>query len=181
MTEVEIRPALPSEATALAALAAATFPLACPEGTKEADIAHFIANNLTAAHFDAYLTDPQAHVIVAASGNENDAELLGYTLGLGGVDAQPNPENLITGSPTWYLSKLYALPAAHGSGIAHKLVSAMAQYVKGRGAQSLWLATNVDNERARRFYHKYGFIQRGTKIFMVGAGAHHDFTFELMV
>lgn len=177
MTELTIRPALPAEAEALGELAAATFPLACPPGTEAHDIADFIATNLTPAHFAKHLSDPLAHITVATDGTT----LLGYSLVLGGEVALPDPGNKITGSPTWYLSKLYARQEAHGSGIAAKLVGAAATFVKENGGQSMWLATNVHNHRAVKFYRKHGFIQRGEKIFMVGAGAHHDYTFELML
>lgn len=177
MTTITIRAALPTEAQALGELAAATFPLACPEGTLAHDIADFIATNLTPAHFAKHLNDPLAHVTVA----DNGTELLGYSLVLGGEVALPDPGNKIVGSPTWYLSKLYARQSAHGTGIASKLVDSAAAFVQQSGGQSMWLATNVGNDRAVKFYRKYGFTQRGEKIFMVGAGAHHDYTFELML
>lgn len=177
MTAITIRPALQTEADALGELAAATFPLACPEGTLPHDIADFIATNLTPAHFAKHLSDPLAHITVA----DNGTELLGYSLVLGGQVALPEPTANITGAPTWYLSKLYAQPAAHGTGIAGRLVDAAAAFVQAAGGQSMWLATNENNARAVKFYRKHGFIQRGEKIFMVGAGAHHDYTFELML
>lgn len=63
---VSVRLAHPHEAAALADLAARTFPLANPPGADPANIAAFIANNLTAAHFAAYAAHPNARLIVAA-------------------------------------------------------------------------------------------------------------------
>lgn len=175
MNAIVIRSAHSFEAQSLAALAGATFPLACPEGTLEEDISHFIAHELNATRFAQYLQSPDAIVLVATDGDS----LIGYALALGGPSSQPVPANLITGSPTWYLSKLYVLERGHGTGISSRLVDAVAALIKERGVPTLWVATNMYNDRAIKFYLKYGFTQRGTKEFMVGAESHHDYTFEL--
>ena len=175
MSAITVRAARLEEASALGVLAALTFPLACPEGTDPGDIADFIANNLTPAHFTGYLSDPDASVLVAESG----AELLGYSLTFAGPAAATGPEYKIAGSPSHYLSKLYVSARAHGSGVARELLAATAAAAKDRGAQSLWLATNVNNARATRFYLKNGFLQRGDKLMIVGAETNRDHTFEL--
>ena len=62
---VRIRPADHSDAAALAALAAVTFPLACPPTTTPESIADFISRNLTAERFAEYLADPTRTLFVA--------------------------------------------------------------------------------------------------------------------
>src|SRR5439155_12526091 len=55
---VTVRRAVPSDAAALAEVAAVTFALACPPSTKPEAIADFIATTLSEASFAAYLADP---------------------------------------------------------------------------------------------------------------------------
>ena len=45
---------------------------------------------------------------------------------------------------------------------------------KRRGARQLYLTVYVDNQRARRFYDRYGFEAVGRYDFMVGSQADED-------
>lgn len=42
----------------------------------------------------------------------------------------------------------------------------------------MWLGTNEENARARRFYAKHGFEPVGTKRFRLGDRYEHDVVFE---
>jgi ribosomal protein S18 acetylase RimI-like enzyme len=44
-----------------------------------------------------------------------------------------------------------------------------------RGARSVWLGVNQKNQRAQRFYAKYGFRFNGTRTFQVGARREDDY------
>ena len=68
---LHVRAAAPDDAAALAALAALTFPLACPPGTDAADIREFVRGNLTAAHLAAHVADATC-----------DVGLIGYEMAL---------------------------------------------------------------------------------------------------
>ena len=59
-----IRPATADDAGALAALAAVTFPLACPPSASPEDITSHLANTLSERHFRMYLGDPDVTVLV---------------------------------------------------------------------------------------------------------------------
>jgi ribosomal protein S18 acetylase RimI-like enzyme len=50
---------------------------------------------------------------------------------------------------------------------------------RAAGTRSIWLATNVANARARRFYVKRGFEPRGNRTFDVGGVANTDVVYEL--
>ena len=61
------------DAVELAAVAARTFPLACPPSVAPDDIASFIDANLSNARFADYLTDPQRLILTTNDDDESPA------------------------------------------------------------------------------------------------------------
>lgn len=171
-----IRPAVPVDAAALAAVAAVTFPLACPPHTTEEAKADFIAMHLSEASFDGYLADPDRDLFVAEDGG-----VLGYTMLVAGDPTDADVAAAITTRPTIELSKVYVLPDVHGGGVAPALVAASIEAARARGAAAVWLGVNQENGRANRFYEKTGFVQVGTKRFLVGGRYEDDFVRELVL
>ena len=172
---MHIRPATPDDAALLHELAAATFPLACPPDTLPASIESFIATNLSVDSFTAYLSDPARLLFVG----EIDAVASGYTMVVFGEPGDADVAASVTARPTAELSKCYALPAAHGTGLAAALVGASEEAARDRGARSVWLGVNQQNARANRFYEKQGFARVGTKRFLVGERYEDDFVRSL--
>lgn len=168
---LSIRQATPADAAGLHALAAATFPLACPPGSSPASIAAFIAEHLSEARFAEYLADPAVRILVAG-------DFDGYALLKAGEPADADVAAALTTRPTVELSKLYVLPAGHGAGIAVALVDAVLEQAAGLGAAAVWLGVNQQNARANAFYERVGFAVVGTKRFTVGDEIHDDFTRE---
>ena len=168
---MHIRPATPDDAALLHELAAATFPLACPPDTLPASIESFIATNLSVDSFTAYLSDPARLLFVG----EIDGVASGYTMVVFGEPGDADVAASVTARPTAELSKCYALPSTHGTGLAAALVTASVQAARDRGARSVWLGVNQQNARANRFYEKQGFVQVGTKRFLVGERYEDDF------
>lgn len=172
---MHIRPAIADDAARLHELAAATFPLACPPATTEASIADFIAAHLSERSFAGYLADPMRVLFIG----EADGEAAGYTMVVEGEPTDPDVAAAVAVRPTAELSKCYALPSAHGTGLAAALVAASVDAAVERGAHSVWLGVNNENARARRFYEKCGFTVVGTKKFLVGDRYEDDFVLEL--
>ena len=71
----------------LAAVAARTFPLACPPSTPADNIASFIDTNLTATRFAEYLADPRHAVLTA----RHDDRIVGYAMLIRGDPDDPVP------------------------------------------------------------------------------------------
>lgn len=162
---------------ALARLAAETFPLACPPGTNPEDIADFIATQLNEQEFAVHVATPTRVVLVHEA---EDGAPDGYVLIFGADEVVPEAGFGVTGARSAYLSKFYVLPSSHGGSVAAPLMEASKEAAAVLlGADSIWLATNVANIRARRFYLKHGFGIVGSKTMQVGSVLMSDDVFEL--
>lgn len=170
---VSIRHGEPSDAAQLSALAARTFPEACPPVLPRAAIDAFIAAELGTDMFEAMLADSTRHRILVA---QIDAHLVGYTLTIVGQGAIL-PELVCPGrveADAAYLSKCYVDAPWRGSGIADVLVEAAASDAAHRGHAFLALGTNRANKKAQAFYKRHGFRRRSTRTFDVGGVLNHD-------
>ena len=76
--------------------------------------------------------------------------------------------------PALLLDQLYILKEHHGTGIAHALMDWAIEEARRRDAEELYLTVYIDNDRARRFYDRYGFEDVGRYAFMVGEQADED-------
>jgi ribosomal protein S18 acetylase RimI-like enzyme len=146
----------------LAAVAARTFPLACPPSTPADNIASFIDTNLSATRFAEYLADPRRAVLTA----RHDDRIVGYAMLIRGDPDDPDAAEL---------SKLYVLPDYHGSGVATALMDTTLATAAEWGMRCVWLGVNQENRRAQRFYLKSGFKVSGTRTFRVGARRENDY------
>jgi len=174
---VDIVTAHTGDRWALAAVAAATFPMACPPSASPVDIASFISANLSAECFDEYLGDPARIVLGAA----DTGRLIGYAMLIrGGVDGPDVPgstphRRAAEVSQMVELSKMYVLPAYHRTGAAAALIRSGIGWARDIGAATVWLGVNQNNQRAQRFYRKHGFEVCGTRTFRLGAALENDF------
>ena len=171
---MNVRSARITDATGLGELAKVTFPLACPPGSAPEAIADHIARNLTSARFAEYLADDTRSILVA----EDEGELCGYTMLIGGEPRDADVAAALSIRPTIELSKVYVLAGSHGKGVSAPLMAGTLDEARARGAVGIWLGVNQLNGRAQRFYEKSGFRVVGEKTFALGSETHHDFTME---
>lgn len=174
--EAMIRPARPGDAAALAALAAVTFPLACPPGAPLGDIAAYLKDNLSERNFAQYMADPARQLFVAQEvATSGQGQLLAYSMM---VDAPPSDTDVaavVTESNAVEFSKCYAHPKVHGQGISTRLMEASLDWIWRQGSRATWLGVNAENRRAQAFYQKHGFAVVGTKSFHLGTRVEHDY------
>lgn len=161
----------PADLNELAAVAAATFPLACPPGVSAENIDAFIAANLSAEAFAGYLDDADRVVLVA----RDDTRILGYAMLIRGVPEDTAVQRAVPLRPAVEISKMYALPDVHGAGVSAALMAASLQHCAHLGAASVWLGVNQENQRAQRFYAKSDFRVSGTKTFRLGDCVENDY------
>jgi GNAT superfamily N-acetyltransferase len=155
----------------LAALAALTFPLACPASVSADNIAAFIDENLSERRFRDYLADPDRLVLAA----REDERMVGYVMLIRGVPDDDDVARAVALRPAIELSKMYVAPDSHGTGVSAAMMSAALLWARDLGAQAMWLGVNQQNRRAQRFYGKHGFTISGTKTFRLGAGVENDY------
>lgn len=159
------------DAAELAAVAAATFPLACPPTVDAKDIAAHIADHLSAERFADFVTDPNRIVLAA----REDGRIVGYAMLIRGVGDDPDIAAAVRPRPAVELSKMYALPTHHSGGAAAALMRSGITWAADCGAAAVWLGVNRNNERAQRFYRKHGFEVTGHRRFRLGRGTEEDF------
>jgi GNAT superfamily N-acetyltransferase len=168
----------PTLAADVAAIAAATFPLACPPHSRPQDIEGFIAANLTPAEFEAHIAHPDSEVFVVRSAP--DGPIIGYSLVHHRPPADPGVAAVVT-EPSSEISKVYVAPGhhAHRTGVAasasRALMAAAIDSARAHGSTVAWLGCNEENARALRFYEKSGFIRAGTKTFDLNGTIEHDY------
>ena len=163
------------DAAGLADLAALTFPLACPPSLDREAVAAFISSNLSTESFQQYLAD-RSHRVIA--GVDDDRKIRAYALLVRGTAMDEDCAPMIRARPTIGISKFYLDPTLHGSGEATRMLDAVIEVAESEAARSLWLATNIANARARGFYTRTGFIERGERDFLVGGVPNRDVVFE---
>lgn len=156
----------------LAAVAARTFPLACPPSIALTNVASFIDTNLSAARFAEYLADPHRVILTAQHGER----IVGYAMVVDGVGDDPDVARAVDIRPAAELSKMYVLPDFHGGGVSAALMEHSVAAVADWRVRCMWLGVNQENVRAQRFYTKHGFRISGNRTFQVGDDLReHDY------
>lgn len=167
----------PTDIEELAAVAARTFPLACPPSAVPQNIVAFIDAHLSAERFAEYLADEDRVVLAAYQ----DGRIVGYCMLIRGVPDDADVRRAVTLRPALELSKMYVLPDSHGGEASNMLMRAVLNRAASTGAKSVWLGVNQQNRRAQRFYAKHGFTINGTKTFRLGSGVENDFVMVRVV
>ncbi|MFC0315319.1 GNAT family N-acetyltransferase [Gordonia phosphorivorans] len=167
----------PTMADEIAAVAAATFPLACPPHITAENIAVHIAKNLNAERFAEWIGDDDHDVIAATEGP--DGPVLGYTLLVHRPPTADDVRAVVPGDEITEISKMYVLPDHHGPRStgrpAHLLMHAALAAARARGSALVWLGVNSGNERAQRYYAKMGFTVAGPRTFDMNGTLEHDY------
>jgi ribosomal protein S18 acetylase RimI-like enzyme len=157
------RNATPADAAALDRIFDTTFVETFGHLYQPADLEAFLSG-YGISDWEAHLGDPAYAFCVAEVGSE----CVGYVkLGPMKFPAEP-------GGPALLVDQLYVRPEYHGAGIAQALMDWAMDEARNRGAQALYLTVFIENDRARRFYDRYGFEAVGRYDFMVGNQADED-------
>lgn len=91
-----------------------------------------------------------------------------------------NTEEAISGARPMELQRIYVQQEHIGKGAGAELMKAAIRETKERGFDCLWLGVWEKNERAQKFYEKWGFKKVGVHAFMLGRDLQNDFIMELI-
>ena len=105
----------------------------------------------TEAQFQAELADPAFAYAVA----EDRDGFQGYAV----IHAAAAP--VPTTAPAFELCRIYVRTDLHGTGLGQALMEACLSEIFHRGGRSVWLKVWAGNLRARAFYRRWGFQERG--------------------
>ena len=170
---VLLRPALPADAPALAALGRDSFIAKFGQMYRADDLAAFLASHHTPQVVAAQLIDPAYRVMLA----ERAGALAAYCKL---VLACGWPEHA-RGSHAIELKQLYTAANATGGGIGAVLMDWILATARAEGSDEIQLSVWSGNSDAQRFYHRYGFARVADIHFMVGEQRDEEFLFARMI
>ncbi|WP_052367037.1 GNAT family N-acetyltransferase [Paraoerskovia marina] len=154
----------------LTALAALTFPLACPPGADPVAVQRHVETELGIDPMAAWIRSPRHELYVVERDGVHG--LLGYAL----MSLGPCPVLDTAGRPLAdvELSKIYVHPDAQGAGVASTLLMSALTAGRRLATGPVWLGTNQENHRAQSFYARGGFDVVGHREYVVGGETHQD-------
>lgn len=161
------REAVADDAAPLAEFARATFVATFGHLYPPADLAGFLAGKYGADRQRAEIEERANRLLLAL---EHGA-IVGYCLS--------GELRLPVEGPGLELQRLYVAEHVRGRGVAAALIEDAIAWARSRGAPALYLSVWENNERAQRFYRRYGFEHVGEHGFMVGSVRDRDLIWRL--
>ncbi|MBX7222660.1 MAG: GNAT family N-acetyltransferase [Blastocatellia bacterium] len=162
---VVIRPATAADAAPLAALATQTFVDTFAQFNTPEDMEAYLASAFSPEIQAQEIADPNRITLLA--------EVAGHLAGYAQLNRGPALE-CVPGEKPLELLRLYVDRQWHGKKVAQALMEAYYAEARRGGYQTLWLCVWEHNHRAKAFYSKLGFVDVGSKIFVLGSDAQTD-------
>lgn len=133
-----------------------------------ADLDAYLAKNYGADIQRAEIADSKVRYRLALRGGD----VVGYCMM--GVLSMP-----VDDARGVELHRLYVDESVKGAGVAAALMDDCIAWARSQQASALYLSVWENNERAQRFYRRFGFQDHGEWDFMVGATADRDLIWKL--
>lgn len=168
---MELRPASPEDAKALAKLGRDSFRAAFAHLYKEQDLEHFLNSIYSDEKVAQEIEDESFIHCLAVDSNQ----LLGFCK-LSHPSAFAGHSDAIDPIA---LNQLYAQPALTGKGIGAALMDWAIGEAHKRDNDAIQLSVWSENFAAHRFYQRYGFAKIADIEFWVGNHRDDEFLFEL--
>lgn len=162
---MQIRRATPDDSAALAALAERTFRETFTADNDPADIEAHCASAYAPAIQGSQIADPAMDTILVVG--DEDA-LIGF------AQLRPGTTASVGGPAPHEVWRFYVDAPHHGRGVAQRLMAAVIDAARARGARTLWLGVWERNPRAQAFYRKAGFVTVGSHQFVLGRDPQTD-------
>ena len=162
---LRIRPATLADAPLIATLGADTFVTSFGAQNTPENLAKHLSKAFGEEIQRRELSNPDITYLIA----EVDGRIAGYAQ----VHEGEAPECVNGPSPV-EVRRFYVVHDFHGTGIAQALMDACATEARRRGGRTLWLGVWDQNPRGIRFYTKFGYVDVGGQIFMLGDDPQQD-------
>ncbi|MBL8325212.1 MAG: GNAT family N-acetyltransferase [Rubrivivax sp.] len=162
---IDIRPAAPADALCLSALAIQVFLDTYATGGVRPAIAREVFGTYAEPAFARHLDDARTRLLVA----ERDGHLVGFAqVTLGATHA------LAPDGAQAELLRLYVQEPFTALGVGTRLLREAEDLARAAGATVLWLTPWVHNHRARAFYARRGYQDRGRTWFTFEGESHEN-------
>ena len=167
--DLMFRRATISDASTIAQIGADTFKAAFgPDNTLE-NMDEYLSANFNTETIQSQLTDPSSIFLMGFDGGK----LIGYAMLNEGT-----PPVSVPGSNPVELVRFYVVEEVIGLGYGSELMRACLDETRKLSYTTIWLGVWEKNERAIRFYEKWGFGKVGKKQFILGQDVQYDFIME---
>ncbi|WP_341365978.1 GNAT family N-acetyltransferase [Yoonia sp. BS5-3] len=166
---MKLRKARLSDASSIAAISIEVWLGTYIKKGVNAFFADYALQTFTDQKMQNLMTSPTEHFTVS----ENEQGIDGFVRVSVGSKA-PVPD-----CDSYEISTLYVQPRHHGKGIGKRLLNAATTCARQRGARSIWLATNAENDLAIAFYLAQGFSQVGETQFRIDDQAYLNNVYRL--
>jgi len=160
-----IRHATEGDAMLIADFGARTFRDAFGPDNRPEDIKQYIASSFSPAKIKAELSSPASTFLLAYE----DDRLIGYVK----LEDGKTPDS-VKGPKPLELVRIYVDPTIIGKGYGSALMKACFEEAKRAGYETIWLGVWEKNERAIKFYKKWGFREVGSQNFVLGSDVQND-------
>jgi ribosomal protein S18 acetylase RimI-like enzyme len=171
VSEIVYRDAVDSDAAAVANFARDTWlgtfgHLPYPPDDLRAYLAKAYGEDIQRAE----IADPEVRYRLAL----RDGALVGYCM-MGPLDMP------VDDAEGMELYRIYVAENVKGAGVAAALMDDCIAWAKAKGASALYLSVWEENERAQRFYRRYGFEDFSEWQFMVGTYGDRDLIWRCLL
>ena len=156
---ISIRKASVNDAVLISVLASTTFYEAYFEQDESSNLAGYIHESFDLATVRAEIADPQSTFFLIFF----EGKAVGYARLIDGSTTEG-----VTAGRVIELKRIYILERVWGTGIGETLLMHCVETARNRGFATIWLGVWEENQRAQKFYAKYGFKRVGTVTFPYG-------------
>ena len=156
---ISIRKASVDDAVLISVLASTTFYEAYFEQDESSNLAGYIHESFDIETVQAEIEDPRSTFFLIFLGGK----AVGYARLIDDSTTDGVADDRVV-----ELKRIYILERLWGAGIGDRLLVRCIETARKRGFQTIWLGVWEENQRAQRFYAKYGFCQIGTVTFPYG-------------
>jgi diamine N-acetyltransferase len=161
-----VRAGTREDASLLAELRARTFRQSSPN-TRHEDVESHVCENFTREKLVTCLRVKNTTALIL----ENYGQAIGYAL----LSLGTPPDQLVLAPHSIEIQRFYILEEWTGHKLGNALMARCLEHVKYSRFETIWLTVWRNNERALRFYKRWGFRKAGMYDFVVGRDIQEDF------